>query len=167
MSIERVVVNASPLICLFKSGFEDLLPSLFSEIYVPEAVLNEVVGTGKNDLPARQVRHQPWIKTATNIPVDIRVAAWNLGRGESEVISFAVQNLSFRAVLDDREARRCAETLGCKCIGTAGILVLAKRRKLLPSLRDAFTKLNDSGIWLSLDLIEELCRQDETLLDQT
>jgi predicted nucleic acid-binding protein len=160
MSIERVVVNASPLICLFKSGFHDLLPGLFPEIYVPEAVLNEVVGAGKSDLPAINVLHQPWIKTASNIPVDIRVAVWNLGRGESEVISFAVQNPSFRAVLDDREARRCAETLGCKCIGTAGILVLAKRRNLVPSLREAFAKLSGSGIWLSQNLIEVLCCQE-------
>jgi len=88
----------------------------------------------------------------------LRVAAWDLGRGESEVISFALQNPSHRVVLDDREARRCAETLGCKCIGTAGILVLARRRNLLPSLRDAFAKLGNSGIWLSRDLVEDLCR---------
>jgi hypothetical protein len=31
MSIDRVVVNASPLIFLFKSGFQDLLPALFRQ----------------------------------------------------------------------------------------------------------------------------------------
>ncbi|MBV5340992.1 MAG: DUF3368 domain-containing protein [Deltaproteobacteria bacterium] len=61
-------------------------------------------------------------------------------------------------MLDDKEARRCADTLGCKCIGSAGILVLARRRKLLPSLREAFAKLSNSGIWLSRELIDELCR---------
>jgi predicted nucleic acid-binding protein len=39
MLINRVVVNASPLICLFKSGLEDLFPSLFNDIVVPEAVI--------------------------------------------------------------------------------------------------------------------------------
>jgi hypothetical protein len=28
MSVERLVVNASPLVCLFKCGLHDLLPSL-------------------------------------------------------------------------------------------------------------------------------------------
>jgi predicted nucleic acid-binding protein len=158
MSNERVVVNASPLICLFKSGFQDLLPALFQEISVPEAVLNEVTDSGKNDFPAEHLAKQPWLKTEPKIPLDLRVAAWDLGRGESEVISFALQSPSYRVVLDDREARRCAETLGCKCIGTAGILVLARRRNLLPSLRDTFAKLGSSGIWLSRDLVEELCR---------
>jgi predicted nucleic acid-binding protein len=136
MSIDRVVVNASPLICLFKSGLQDLLPALFREISVPEAVLSEVTDSGKNDFPAKHLAKQPCLKTETKIPLDLRVAAWDLGRCESEVISFALLNPSHRLVLDDRGARRCAETLGCKCIGTAEILVLARRRNLLPSLRD-------------------------------
>ncbi|MBI2353757.1 MAG: DUF3368 domain-containing protein [Deltaproteobacteria bacterium] len=91
MPIERIVVNASPLICLFKSGLHDLLPQIFKHIVVPAAVIKEVTVPGK---------------------------------------------------------------------GTAGIVVLAKRRGLLPSLRDAFAKLSGSGLWLSRDLIEELCRTE-------
>jgi len=158
MTIDRVVVNASPLICLFKSGFHDLLPALFRDISVPEAVLSEVTASGKKDFPSEHLAKQQWLNKETKIPIDLRVAAWNLGRGESEVISFALLNPSYRAVIDDREARRCAETLGCKCIGSAGILVLARRRNLLPSLREAFAKLSNSGIWLSRELTEELCR---------
>ncbi len=41
MPINRVVVNASPLICLFKSGLTELFPSLFKEIVVPDAVVKE------------------------------------------------------------------------------------------------------------------------------
>jgi len=38
MLIKRVVINASPLIVLFKSQQADLLPQLFSEIFVPAGV---------------------------------------------------------------------------------------------------------------------------------
>jgi len=141
-----------------KAGFRICCPHCFRKYQYQEAVLNEVTDSGKNDFPAEHLAKQPWLKTEPKIPLDLRVAAWDLGRGESEVISFALQNPSHRVVLDDREARRCAETLGCKCIGTAGILVLARRRNLLPSLRDAFAKLGNSGIWLSRDLVEDLCR---------
>lgn len=43
MRIEAVVINASPLIVLFRSGQADLLPRLFSRIVVPEAVWREVL----------------------------------------------------------------------------------------------------------------------------
>ncbi|MGD0960025.1 MAG: hypothetical protein ABSB19_09480 [Methylomonas sp.] len=42
MLIENVVINASPLITLFRSGQADLLPKLFKTIVVPEAVWKEV-----------------------------------------------------------------------------------------------------------------------------
>jgi len=37
MLINRVVVNTSPLICLFKSGLAELFPALFKDVAVPEA----------------------------------------------------------------------------------------------------------------------------------
>jgi predicted nucleic acid-binding protein len=48
MPIDRVVANASPLICLSKSGLAKLLPALFKEIVVPEAVAKELL-TKRND----------------------------------------------------------------------------------------------------------------------
>lgn len=41
MRIEAVVLNASPLITLFRSGQADLLPRLFNRIVVPEVVWQE------------------------------------------------------------------------------------------------------------------------------
>ena len=43
MPIDRVVINASPLITLFRAGLQPLLPKLFPELLVPESVWNEVV----------------------------------------------------------------------------------------------------------------------------
>ncbi len=39
MLINRIVVNASPLICLFKSDLAELLPALFEDIAVPDALV--------------------------------------------------------------------------------------------------------------------------------
>jgi len=46
MRIDAVVVNASPLIALFRSGQADLLPRLFKRIVVPDAVWSEVLAGG-------------------------------------------------------------------------------------------------------------------------
>jgi predicted nucleic acid-binding protein len=47
MSINRVVVNSSPLIVLLKSQQVQLIPQLFTEILVPSGVFEEV--TTKDD----------------------------------------------------------------------------------------------------------------------
>jgi predicted nucleic acid-binding protein len=60
MPINRVVVNASPLIVLFKSGQAELLPQLFTEILVPQAVWEEV--TVANDIAAQQLPNVSWAK---------------------------------------------------------------------------------------------------------
>ena len=54
MRIERVVVNASPLICLCKSGLSEILPALFTDIIVPAAVHKEI--TTKEDIT------KAWVK---------------------------------------------------------------------------------------------------------
>ncbi len=48
----RVIINASPLIVLFKSGLEDLLPQLCDEVIVPAAVWDEVLLGGTDDTAA-------------------------------------------------------------------------------------------------------------------
>lgn len=158
MPIEVVVVNASPIICLAKSGLLELFPALFRTVCIPGAVMREVAEAGADDPGARAAQEASWLKPVGAISIDPRVAGWDLGSGESEVISFALQDPSVAAVLDDREARRCALTLGCTLIGTAGILVLARREGRLPSLRAAFERMRQAGLWISDALVEELCR---------
>ena len=60
MRIDDVVINASPLITLFRSGQADLLPQLFKRIVVPQAVWQEVVLDDWNDAPVRELRQQTW-----------------------------------------------------------------------------------------------------------
>ena len=53
MPIERVVINASPLIILFKAHLENLFPKLFSDICIPEAVWSEVTDVNYQDESVR------------------------------------------------------------------------------------------------------------------
>ena len=108
MSIDRVVCNASPLIILFKSGRADLVGELWNEVIVPESVWQEVVQSGKGDAAAQGLRDAHWAQV-TEVPViDPVVAAWDLGDGEVQAISFALQNPGYRAMIDDAQARACA-----------------------------------------------------------
>jgi predicted nucleic acid-binding protein len=159
MPINRVVVNASPLICLFKSGLADLLPALFTEVIVPEEVWHEILAQGKRDFAAQGLPSTDWLKRVGGIDIAPQVASWDLGRGESAVISLALRNPEYWAIIDDREARRCALSLHCLYTGTVGVLVLAKRRKLIPSIRESLEKLMAAGLWLSSDFRDQVCRK--------
>lgn len=152
MRIEAVVINASPLIVLFRSGQADLLPRLFSRIVVPEAVWREVLNEHK-DAAARGLVKQSWPIRET-VVTSARVEVWNLGRGETAVLSYALAHPPIRAVIDDRDARRSAQALGIPMLGTGGVLLLAKRRGLLASVTEGLIKLRDAGLWLSEDIVQ-------------
>lgn len=158
MRIDKVVINASPLISLFRSELHDLLPALFQEIVIPGAVWNEVLRGGHEDKTSA-LRISSWAIQKDIGNIDPVIAAWDLGKGESEVLTFVLRNPDFRAMVDDRLARSCARSLGIKVLGTGGALILAKRRKLIDTVSSVLDRLRNSGLWLSDDLIQLLKKE--------
>ena len=159
MLIKKVVINSSPLIVLFKSKQSQLLPQLFDEILVPSAVWNEITLTEKNDLPAQQLPQVNWAKKIDNIAIKPEVAGWDLGKGESEVLSLTLEKPNYIAIVDDRAAKNCAKSLGIKAIGTGGVLLLAKRRGLIPNISSRLQELRNAGLWLSDRIINIIKQQ--------
>lgn len=157
MRIERVVVNASPIICLCKSGLSEILPVLFTDIIVPAAVHKEI--TAKDDIAqaCRPLFAHQHVKIEGDIVVPSSVISWDLGAGESAVLSRAMKHSEYWAVIDDRQARKCAITLGCLCTGTVGVILLAKRRGVISSVKDCLATLQNAGLWLSQDFVREIC----------
>jgi predicted nucleic acid-binding protein len=159
MRIDRVVVNASPLICLCKSGLSSILSALFNEIIVPDKVYQEIMAKDNDAQVFQTLFTTPQVKIVSDITVPASITSWDLGEGESSVLSFTLEHPNYWAVIDDREARRCAMTLGCRHTGTVGVIVLAKRRKIIPSVRECLNKLQSAGLWLSEGFIDEICQK--------
>ncbi|MEH2012139.1 DUF3368 domain-containing protein [Nostoc sp.] len=159
--MNKIVINTSPLIVLFKSQFAYLLPELFTEIIVPSGVWNEIVEAGKTDTASRQLPISSWAKRVTLTSVSSLILAWGLDHGESEVLSFALENTGYRAIIDDAAARRVAKTLNIPFMGTLGMLVLAKKRGLISEISQPIQAIQDAGLWLSDDLIQFLTQQAE------
>jgi predicted nucleic acid-binding protein len=159
VKIEGAVANASPLILLFKSGLADLLPRLFVEVAVPDAVWEEVVAGGETDAAATLLPSVSWVRRVTVPAIAPEVVVWNLGDGESAVLSFALSRPEYRAMVDDRAARNCARTLHIQTLGTGGLLLLAKRRGLIQSVTVELQKLRGAGLWLSDEVIAMLKEQ--------
>jgi predicted nucleic acid-binding protein len=153
MPVEKIVLNASPLILLCNSELSFVLPELFPQIVVPEAVWQEIVSGSHRDRAAQMVPGLDWLKKERIVSVP-DVIRWDLGIGETEVISFALKHPTYTPVLDDMLAKKCTWSLGVKTIGTGTILILAKERGLIESVEQSLRKLRNAGLWISEPIIQ-------------
>lgn len=158
MPVDKVVLNASPLILLCNSDLSYILPELFSDIVVPNAVWHEIVNGSHLDKAAQTVPKLDWLKAKKVTPVPV-VVPWDLGLGETEVISFAIRFGGYTPILDDMLAKKCAGTLGIQTMGTGTILILAKERGLIESVERALRQLQSVGLWISEPIIQMLKRK--------
>ncbi|MEZ4526173.1 MAG: hypothetical protein R2941_09670 [Desulfobacterales bacterium] len=148
-----IVVNASPLITLFKSGLASVLPKLSDRIIVPDSVWQEI--SVCKDAAFTGLSEADWA-VRKKVETDRRVLVWNLGDGESQVISWTLKTSDYLAVIDDRAARKCCESLHISHIGTVGLLVSAHRFGPIPSLRIALLQVRNAGLYIREDLVERL-----------
>ncbi len=151
---EAPVVNSSPLIYLAHSGLLPLLEVVGTPIRVPGAVAAEIKRRGPEDPTARALRAVPWLEEIGSMVPHPRVALWNLGPGETAVLSWALDHPGCVAILDDRAGRRCAEFLGIRFIGTLGIVLRAKRLGRVDSARPLVQRLQEAGMYLSDRVLE-------------
>ena len=148
--ISAAVSNSSPLILFARIGRLDLIQQLFGEILIPPEVYEEVTVRGRGLPGAAAVSSASWIhsRAVANQAVLATLAA-EADRGESETIALALEVSGRVAVLlDDRQGRRLARERGLRVIGSAGILVLAKGRGLLPEVRPVLDALRAAGLRL-------------------
>ena len=152
------VVNASPLIVLSALSRLDLLrePRPRIEVSVPQAVLDEVMAGELGDPALRLVPEAvgDWLRVVPTPPVHPSIRADRLDPGEISVLSVALENPGWEAVLDDQAARREAARLGIPCIGTVGLLLTGHRLGTVPSVRAALETLRDAGMYISDNLFQ-------------
>jgi predicted nucleic acid-binding protein len=93
-----------------------------------------------------------WLKIVPAPPTPPRVLVWGLGAGESSVLTIALTDPDCEAILDDRDARRCAWALGIGVRGTLGLVILAKQIGSLHSARPVVEQLRQVGLFLTDDV---------------
>ncbi len=86
-----------------------------------------------------------------------------IDEGESEAIVLALEIGADLVLLDDYEAREKARVLGLKVVGTIGVLLKAKKRGLIKSLKEEIGKLQNSGFWIKEDFIKEVLKTADEL----
>jgi hypothetical protein len=138
-----VISDTTAITTLLKAGMEGLLPELFENVSIPQAVWDELLAF-HSQLPnfvllraiGRADRRLP--ETAS------------LGRGEAEAITLAKEINADLLLTDDLKARSIATSLNIKCTGLLGLLIRAKQRGRISSVREAMGGLEArGGLYLS------------------
>lgn len=153
------LVDAGPLLFLARLGRLELLLLGADQIYVPTAVLTEI--RQKSD-PALEPIHavlKTWLSECTLTNPDLLKLLPDLGTGEKEVILQALERKVASLVLDDLDARRVARRLSLEPIGTVGLLLAAKKRGLIVSLKAELDRLKEMGFWISVQLRVEALKE--------
>ncbi len=140
-----VVSNTSPLTNLAAIRQLDLLQQLYTQIVIPEAVYNELTGVETPVPGTREVQDLDWIQVRPLVNHSFVIALQQepLDLGEAEAISLARELNADRLLIDERKGRAVASRLGIKLTGVLGILIVAKRRELIPKIKPLIDELID------------------------
>lgn len=82
----------------------------------------------------------------------------DLDAGEAEVIALAYERSADRTVMDDLAGRRYARRLGLPLIGTVGLLLAARLRGEVASLKIEIERLRAVGFFVSEALVAEVLK---------
>jgi predicted nucleic acid-binding protein len=165
MKAIRVAIDSSCLIGLAQVKQFELLKELFSEIYIPHAVYDEVVVKGKGESGSDETESavkEGWIlKKTVNDDVAIRALTTILGKGEAEVIILCKELKLEYAVIDERTARDMAVLMGINTIGVLGIIDLAIERGFAIDKKKVIDQLINLGFRINDKLYKKMFPDSE------
>lgn len=153
----KVICDAAVLIGLAKIGRLDLLRKLYGNIYIPLSVHKEVVVKGGRRQGAKDIDRAKWIKkikikdrTSVNLLIS------ELGQGESEALVLSKELKADLLIVDDGRARTAAISAGFQIIGLAGLLLLAKQRNLIRTVKPLLEELIEKKFRLSEKIMQTI-----------
>jgi predicted nucleic acid-binding protein len=141
------VTNSTCLIGLERIGRLDLLPKVFSNVFAPAMVAAEV-GSETSWLTVQPVQNLAVVATLST----------QMDEGEAEAIALAMELGDVLLILDDKKARRVAQQIGLKVIGTVGMLLRAKRDGVITEIKPLLTALVEADFRISEGIIQKALR---------
>lgn len=146
--MHEVICNTSPLQYLYQIDLLHVLPARFRRVLVPDAVQAELTAGARRNVVLPDLEHLDWVTIkATHVSTQIPVG--RLGIGERAVLSLGTKMPQAVLLLDDKRARRYASIKGMNFTGTLGMVLVAKQRRIIPSVTTTLDRLVRCGFRLS------------------
>ncbi|MBE8714507.1 DUF3368 domain-containing protein [Sphingobacterium hungaricum] len=144
----KVVSNTTPILSLLKISKLHLLHDLYEIITIPEAVFLEIEA-GKHLKSYINLVELKWIEIKKINNLQSLDFFFDLDYGEAEVLVLAKELEADLVILDENLGRRYAQQLGLNVTGTLGVLLKAKQRNLIKSVRECLLELIENNVWIS------------------
>jgi hypothetical protein len=156
----RIVSNTGPIIALAAIGKLEIIHEIFEEVIVPEQVHHEIIQGGKDFSGLAFYRGASWIKVeALKTPIEPLLETL-VDKGEASVIHLVRERGADFVLIDERKARKIARKIyGLNVVGSARILVEAKRQNLIPSVSEALSGMRNAGYWIHENIVKAALRQ--------
>lgn len=155
-----VVSNTSPILNLAIIDHLHLLREQFDTVLIPEAVLEEL--RVDSNLPGASAvvdaLRAEWLKvrhvTDRNL---VRLLRREIDAGESEAIALGIELRADRVLLDERQGRKTAKSMGLNVTGLIGIILRAEETSLTSSVPDLLDRLQKkAGFRISPVLLKNI-----------
>lgn len=138
----EVITDTSPLQYLYQLAQLDLLPTLYGQIRMPQAVADELAQGLAQGISLPDPTALSWI-TLCPVPSSSLIPDLpNLGAGEREALSLALAIPDSLLILDDALTRSYAQQLNLLITGTLGVLLKGKQSGYVEALTPLLDKLN-------------------------
>jgi uncharacterized protein len=158
--VKLIVADSGPLIVFARAELLDVVVQVAGEILVPGAVFSECTqdATKPGARAIIEAHHKRLFTIASELrpdaPAKIRQIA-NLDEGELAVIALAMAERC-PVLIDERLGRNVAALNGVTVIGSAGILLAAKKRGLINRIGPILSAWRDWKYFLSPALIQTI-----------
>jgi uncharacterized protein len=146
------VLDANAVIGLAKGAVFQLLASLYSPLYVPSSVTQEVVGQGQGRAGVAELATAlgGWVTEVTPSPQQVRPFGTTLrSRADREVLAVARLKAVDHILSNDGRLIQEARRWGMTCVELPEVVVLLKRRGLIPVVKPVLDRMRQEGFGIA------------------
>ena len=150
-----VIADSGPIFSLSIIDKLEILNALFDDIKISQAVWDEI--TFDKTKPDYKKLYD-FFKNRTHQISGFNDLIFVMDYGESESLILFKESHADFLLIDDKKARKIAESLGINCIGIIGLLVIAKDIGLIDHLKPIFEAFLQNKRFYSLDLLNTILK---------
>lgn len=146
--MKTIIADTSCLIIYDKINRLEILQHTFVELIVTDEVAEEF-GELPDWIAVRQIANK-------NQYLEL---AKNLGKGEASSITLALEFEGSLLIIDERKGRKVAEELKIEIIGSLGVLIKAKEKRVIKSVKEILDLIDKTNFRISESIKEKILKK--------